>query len=561
MTREPNTPIDERFVELGLEELLGGASAPDVSDRVVAELARSRATAAAKPEPLRTSAPPVHRVSHWGFATGAAASLLACWSLGILSTASSRAVEVAVRAGAVAAWEDEAWVGQPPAGRDSFWLNIGDRLRSQESAPASLEIGSLGMLSMQPLTTIEVLDMRWNDFGKGAALGGVTVAVVSGGLYWVSGDVNSEARAGDRLELRRGNPDADPSMMESAKVADLRDALEREKARVAQLEMALSRQRVAGETEPAADDAGTTEDGKPPAMEAPFHYTGLDDVLAKVDWASMGSTTHELVPVLTELAALIDSGEAPSLELQSKVQALNSKFLAQAPVIAEGIPGEGVNGSFSHPLVVANQMYATFEAAGIPLDNAQRDRMQALAAQYAGEDDQRRAGYSSETSKLQVLLEEMELKERFYAEARGLLDADQLGVVSHPAIQGFTGIELVGTGVAWAPFTRPARMPSLQAYGEKLSSQLTNNLNVSEEQAGQLGAIVQKWAATYPQNLWEMELSPRNRQRMIEVERVSAAARMQLGMVQEILGSLSLTPKQREDLLSLQQVFVPMRQP
>lgn len=548
---------EERLLELGLEELLGGAPPPDVSGRVEKALAgQPEPVAKIEPVPMPSvgAEPVLDRSSLWlGGVCSAAAALLVAALLGVFSASAPSAVEVTVRSGGVALLQNGAWSEQPPAGRAGFWLNVGDQLRARDG-DTSLQLGSLGWLSMSEFSRIEVIDMEWHDFGKGAALGGVTVAVIAGGVQWLSGDVSSEAQAGDRLTLTRG---ADPAVsgMEAGEVTELRDALAQERARVAQLESALSRKAVTTPEDPEEPGAGDSVE----VMEVPFHYTGLDEVLARVDWAVMGSATNELVPILAELAAALDRGEDPPLDLAGKIQSLNGKFLEQANTIKDGIPGEGVNGPFTHPLFVANQLHATFQFAGLPLSEDQTGRMQSLAALYAGEDDQRRASYSTETPMLQVLMEEMALKERFYAEARGVLNSEQLGVISNPAIDGYTGIELIGTGVAWASFTKPARLESLEAYGTKLSQQMSRGLKMSAEHEAQVGAIIQKWAARYPQHLWEAESPKRARAGMIEVERVREAAQMQLGFVQEILNSVSLSPQQRQELLELKKVFVPMR--
>jgi len=393
--------------------------------------------------------------------------------------------------------------------------------------------------------------MEWNDFGAGAAVGGVLVAVMAIGIQWRSGDAAGASEEGDRLAPTRGAAATSQQM----DVIGLREALAQERARVAELESALAREEVTAPKEATAMASAEPAE----VMTFPFHYTGLDGVLAKIDWAVMGSVTADLLPLLTELGEILDRGDEVPLALAGQIQSLNGKLLEQAQTIVEGIPGAGVNGSFSHPLVVANQLHAVFQSAGVPLDADQTAQMQALAAQYAGEDDQRRATYSEETPKLQALIDEMAMKERFYAEARGVLDTEQLGVISNPAIDGHTGIELMGTGMGWSTFTKPASVTSLEEFGTKLSKNLSSSLNIPAEQEAQVSAIVQKWARRFPQNLWQAETSNRAKYRMIEVERVRQSAQTQLGMVTEILNSLPLSPQQRQKLLSGQTVFVPMR--
>jgi hypothetical protein len=200
-----------------------------------------------------------------------------------------------------------------------------------------------------------------------------------------------------------------------------------------------------------------------------------------------------------------------------------------------------------------------FEKSGVPMTAAQKGALQEIAARFAGEDDARRANYSEDTPALQRVLEEMAMKERFYREARGALGPEQLALISDPMTQGYTGVDVIGTGVAWAQFARPVGAADGAAFGKELGEQLTSKLQLADADAQRVRAIVQKWTAQIPQEVWTTGDPTHRKLNFLPVSSVHAAAQVQLGMMQEILGSVPLSAEQRKQLLKSRAIYVPQR--
>ena len=241
-----------------------------------------------------------------------------------------------------------------------LYVAPGDRLRATAPDRATtLRIAGLGRLEMSLNCELEIEDMEWNRFGPGAAIGGAVVAVIAGAVHYTSGDGTEVARTGDTLTMRPGEVESLQSALDRA--AQLEEELQSAQGRITELELANSRVSVRTETPADARQIEEPEEEPDPSwLGARYSYGELRSVLDEIDWATSGEATASMVPLLQEMLEAMQSGEELSMEMAGEIQALNGVVLKEMSALAKGeIPGTGVNGAFSHPVVAANLMDAT----------------------------------------------------------------------------------------------------------------------------------------------------------------------------------------------------------
>src|SRR5690606_34004679 len=315
------------------------------------------------------------------------------------------------------AWRSKAEVRTARAGERALWpVATGDRLRNCGDGAAVCDVASLGRLRMTKGTEIEVAAMQWKTFGSGVALGAVTVAVVSGVIQWSGGGDTARAHSGESLELRAEAPNVAAARVEALQreVEALQQQLAREQARARDLE-ATAACTVATNAEQVAAAEQAAEQTAAPKLKHAVTWAGMESVLDSIDWDVTGKCMHEMTRKLDAVLAAIENGEELPLALLGEVAKLNAELIQQAAALMEAdVPGTGPNGVFTNPIVAANQVHATLEKAGAPLTAQQREALQRLGAQIAGEDEARLAKVGEDAFQLETILGETELKDRFY---------------------------------------------------------------------------------------------------------------------------------------------------
>jgi hypothetical protein len=400
--------------------------------------------------------------------------------------------------------------------------------------------------------------MEWTSFVGGTALGAVTVAVVVGAIRWSGGGDVAQAGTGETLELRGQAPHLTAARVEelTRRVEELQGDLARERTRNQDLEAKASRLRA----ENVAETSAAVAQSPPPAaaLKAAVTYAGLEPALEKVDWDVVGKSMHEMTQKLDELYAALEKGEEMPLAVLGQIQKLNAELIEQAgAVVAAKVPGTGVNGAFTNPVVAANQMYAALDKAGLPLSNAQRDSLQRITAQIAGEDEQRRSSLDAEDFELVDLLGETALKDRFYQEARGLLTPAQERAL-FPARLAGASANLFDTGLMWAQFAKPIIAKDRTDLAEQIASSVAEGLDLDAATSPQLRAAVDAWAKTLPDDAFHAvgELAGTGLDRLGPVRQ---AAQRQLELLRSLDRSVPLTAAQKRKLRALGPVFLPSK--
>ena len=328
-----NASPEERAIDRGLEELLGGHGPPDLLPGVLWRLQRiaerrrrltllsprSRATAVATFSATALTAAAV------------VAGFLSMWrhQIEAPATPNTRTVRTTVVAGALT-WQPASPQLEPAelhAGTSiQLPLQPGDRLQNESlTVPATAQIASLGTLSISPHSGMEIMSIQWKPAIGGAVLGSLVGVVVGGTVF---GPSNAAAHSGDPVELTASeSPTAAQLAAANLEIETLRRKLDEARE---DLGSRAERNRVESRQ---PENPEQVED-QPPSTEAPdtegpaFHYPGLGAAVAAIDWDTAGSSAAKMVPMLKELADTLADGNEVPMDLRADIQRLNADLVA-----------------------------------------------------------------------------------------------------------------------------------------------------------------------------------------------------------------------------------------
>jgi RNA polymerase sigma-70 factor (ECF subfamily) len=353
----------------------------------------------------------------------------------------------------------------------------------------------------------------------------------------------------------RGDPAAAPDAPPD-ETARLRAELEKARAEKAALAEELAQARAAAAAA-AAEGEGAAGEGK---LEGPrFVFGQHDQVLSEIDWDAVGEALHEMPPLLSELLAALEKGEELPASL-GDIQRWNGPLVKVALQIANaGVPGTGLNGSFTHPAVAANMVHAALAKSGRPLSEEQERALEELGRRYVAEETTRNAAYGEETLAFRKMVDEAALKDRLYSEVDALLTPEQRDLLHPEAIRGYSQVDLFSSGVLTYVHARPVPLADRATFVQQVTDRHIEELGLDAAARPVVEGLVREWAnrvakagldAPLDRNIPGMPLVMKN-------DRIRKAADLQLDLWNALATQLPLTDAQREKLRTETQIIVP----
>lgn len=386
----------------------------------------------------------------------------------------------------------------------------------------------------------------------GIGMGGLIVGAVLGGLGW------SMIQQREVLELPEAKtPKAEtPSgalMSENARlkeeIRDLRAELDRKKLAIAAKERAK-------EQDEAPEEVRAKD---PDASMVLFADAKYQKALDSIDWNAVGTSMKDMVPLIARLAEGLAAGEEMDLELAGEIQKLNGELLKAAQKIMEGkIPGTGINGSFTHPVVVANQLGAALKAAGLELSKEQQESLSRVMHYYAVKDESLRLVEGDREFKLDVLAEEIEFKDAFYQEARALMTPEQRKALYSEHSKGRARLDVFDSTLMLAQYARAMPCKDAAGLATNMSEKIASVIGVDASARKQLDAVVTQWSNQLPAEFWGEKASKLDRMGMMSGSRIRAAMKRQVALMRGVLANVKLSPEARARLVKSMVIMVPM---
>lgn len=309
----------------------------------------------------------------------------------------------------------------------------------------------------------------------------------------------------------------------------------------------------ARQTQPAPAVEKTIE--KPKSAPAPIASVKWQEALDKVDWAEAGQALKEMMPLLTEYAYSMRD-EKPMPESVGRLSQWNGALVdAALKLKSAGIPGNGVNGAYTHFIAVVNQMATYLSATGLPLTQAQSKSLSTIAADYDDRDERRRAGEPGGAPVLASMLGESRLKEAFYGALRQELDPPQRQALVPEDLRDRVGADLFSTALLWATGMKPLKVAGREEFTRQMKAELVRELELGPEETGLVGAIVEDWCTGLDEAHFNkadaLELKG-----MIRLSRIHQAASAQLGLLERLQTSGGLSAAQLARLKAIGHVWV-----
>lgn len=560
----------DRVVDSALQEL-HGSKPPDLSARIVMALHQTSPGQLPDVVPALAPATPGRRLV-WVW-TLVAALLVA---VGVGFAAGLLATEIAPRTAAPAsvdsfvAWVEVACgrvecvvdghvdaVGEPDGKPVPFLVAVGNRLVCAE--PSTFVIGTFGALVAQANSQLEVRSMEFTKMHGVFAASSLTVAVVAGVVTWHALTRTETAAAGEMLRMEAG-ASGGALAVENAQLKERLAALEQQNE--ALRAQAVQRDPAPPIVAPAA--VAPVEPPPPPpppttteAWAALFSDPKFAEALAKLDWKTIGTVTSEMGPALAQLvAAMQKEGAEMPMDLAIKVSQLNMKLLEQVPaMMASGLPGFGPNGTYTHPLVVANTLASTLQAAGHALTPAQQQAVAGLVRVFSAESQS--IAEAGREFDLEQLLAETEMKDRFFREISGQLQPEQAATIFPPGAGTHDGSSLFSSGLLTQVHAQPVQAKDAADFARIASGKLAEQLGLDEALTAQVKDVLTR-AAAAPE-LWRdrADATETSQLRMMRAGRTQAALRQQLVWMRQVQ-QLPLTAEQRQKLAKMKNVLVPL---
>lgn len=298
-----------------------------------------------------------------------------------------------------------------------------------------------------------------------------------------------------------------------------------------------------------------------PAKGPRFAFPEYEKVLNEIDWGEVGTSTAKLAPLLVQLLDTLEkTGEVPPT-LIGEIQKWNSQLVTVALQVQEaGLPGHGVNGSFTHPAVDVNVIHATLRAGGHALSAEQEELLGEIGRRYADEEARRAASYPEGTLELRKIAEEAAVKDRFYAEVDAVLGDGQRDFLHPESVRGMTQLDLFSSGIMTYMEMRPLDVKDREAAVKQVADKHFERLGLDPASRPVVEQLVRGWA----EKVAEAGLdAPRERNVKMPLltrsERVRRAAQLQLELWDELRRRVPMTDEQKRKLAAETNILVPFR--
>ncbi|MHC4955606.1 MAG: hypothetical protein ACYTGZ_17280 [Planctomycetota bacterium] len=359
-------------------------------------------------------------------------------------------------------------------------------------------------------------------------------------------------RPNSRSTARRGEAAGSYDAGSSAP-ARLAEAEERE-ARLQETVTGLRKQldeyaeREAGAAAKAKAIARATEGGPR------YVYNATDATLRKVDWKSTGKAMAELMPLLSEAAAVTENKVKMRPELWGEITTSIGPVITAYVRLSE----DGVD--WSHPSVLVNVVHATLLHAGQPLNADQEEQLDRIGMEFVESETRRAASYGRKTPELKKLIDTSVQQEQLYVRVRTILHAAQLAALYPEGVRGVVSLDVFSGGNVWND-----KIERIDHTGRESLRQACLEKHVAEhklraELVEALKPIIAEWEAGLPDEFVLAKATPAQIMDpdLTRAGRAMIAAKRQLALYEAVLARVPLNDSERKRLLGADELFVPV---
>jgi len=259
-----------------------------------------------------------------------------------------------------------------------------------------------------------------------------------------------------------------------------------------------------------------------------------------VDWPTIGKNLSAMPPLIERLFVQWEKDGTPSIELAGEIQAHNGALVMAAGVVSKAMNIKNPNLAFTHPVFQANALAAVLEATGHPLTEAQVAAVATLARQSAEDEATRAARYGERTLELAKLIDQADVRDRFYEGVRALLSAEQRPALGAEEWRGRLQADLYSSGLLWATVAQAIPTTDRAQQIATFTPIFARSFGIPDASAADFGKLVEEWARETPDEFYAAELDPRDAKGLLRVSYVMEVARRQAALEEKVIDRMRL---------------------
>lgn len=230
-----------------------------------------------------------------------------------------------------------------------------------------------------------------------------------------------------------------------------------------------------------------------------FGEGGDLDAVKNEHWGQRAKASSDADRAIQERFALIAKGETPPRSLGILLQKSIERMRLYEYEALDKLPTNARhNGENLHPITQSNLIAATLRNGGLPLSDGQINGIQALGVKYEDDYAALQASYPDGTLRLQKIVDEMDLKQRFMNGVYSVLSQEQGALVCDPQFRGQAGLDLHCPTLLifnTSPVLRGANASEVQAG---MPGTLKQRYGLTDEQCSAASSLIQAWFAECP---------------------------------------------------------------
>jgi hypothetical protein len=311
--------------------------------------------------------------------------------------------------------------------------------------------------------------------------------------------------------------------------------------------------------EPPPEPVAPAVPAEPKATAARIVIPGFEKATDGVNWPDIGKNLSAMPPIIEKLFVQWEKDGTPSIELAGALQAHNGPLVMAAGVVAKAMKISNPNLAFTHPVFQANALVTVLEATGHPLSEAQVTALAALAKQCAEDEAARAARYGERTLELSKLIDQADVRDRFYEGMRALLTPDQLPALGVDEYRGRLQADLYSSGLLWATVAQAIPATDRVQLIASFTPMFARTFGIPDASAADFGKLVEDWARETPDEFFAAEPDPKDAKGLLRVGYVTQVAKRQAALEEKAIDRLRLDDATIAKIRAVGIVLVPNR--
>jgi hypothetical protein len=218
------------------------------------------------------------------------------------------------------------------------------------------------------------------------------------------------------------------------------------------------------------------------------------EAVRTADWKDLAQAAASMQRLFAEFGEKIEEPKTVAPDWQSKVEEQRAKLMALAGKVFGQVPTNATsNGEFTHPLILSNVLAGLVENAGQPLIHEQRAAIASLGEDYEAEYAWLQKEYGEDTSRLEKVLDEIELKRTTMNAVRDILTPEQREATGPAQLRDRIGFDLLSPLLMAEMSAQERPVESAEAMRAALPRMAAEMYDLDAAQAAAAAPLFDAW--------------------------------------------------------------------